>query len=97
MNDPLGTDGCEGNVKMFEVSFKGFPHLCAFVLKDIMPGQELTFAYGADFWGGDGFVEKTRNEQHAKMYQELHKIMQTQFQGRNKAHAIALDGPGRVH
>ena len=107
MNDPLVDDPHKGakakekeakeasNMTMFEVSYMGFPHLCAIALKDIQPNDELLYSYGAAYWDGGGTKERRRNEQHSKVIRELRTFVQTKLEGKSEAHSIVLDAKGK--
>ena len=94
MNDPRTDDDPrneECNMTMFEVAYMGFPHLCAFVLKDIHPGDELMYSYGDEYWVGGGTKERRRNEQHSTVIQELRTFVETKLRGESAANSILLD------
>ena len=46
MND----DHKKPNCKMKTIDGDGMPHLCLFALRDIAPGEEITFSYGDADW-----------------------------------------------
>ncbi|XP_036430967.1 histone-lysine N-methyltransferase set-1-like isoform X1 [Colossoma macropomum] len=38
------------NCKMKKIIVQGKPHLCLFAIRDIMPGEEITYDYGGSDW-----------------------------------------------
>lgn len=46
VNDSYKTSNC----KMKKICIEGKPHLCLFSIKDIAPGEELTYNYGDSHW-----------------------------------------------
>lgn len=38
------------NCKMWTIAVDGMPHLCLFAIRDIMPGEEVTYNYGDSDW-----------------------------------------------
>lgn len=46
MND----DHLSPNRKMKTITVNGKPHLCLFAIKDIKPGEEITYNYGNSDW-----------------------------------------------
>ncbi|KAK1784194.1 hypothetical protein P4O66_003972 [Electrophorus voltai] len=38
------------NCRMKKIIVQGKPHLCLFAIRDIMPGEEITYDYGGSDW-----------------------------------------------
>ncbi|KAG2462214.1 KT5AA methyltransferase, partial [Polypterus senegalus] len=38
------------NCKVKRITVKGKPHLCLFAIRDISPGEEITYDYGSGDW-----------------------------------------------
>ena len=46
----VNDDHQKPNCKMKMIAVEGMPHLCLFALKDIDPGEEITYSYGNADW-----------------------------------------------
>lgn len=46
----VNDDHLNPNSKMKTIKVDGKPHLCLFALKDISPGEEITYDYGDSHW-----------------------------------------------
>lgn len=46
----VNDDHRKPNCRMKTVDVAGVPHLCLFALRDIAPGEEITYSYGDGDW-----------------------------------------------
>lgn len=46
----VNDDHVSPNSKMRTITVNGKPHLCLFAIKDIKPGEEITYNYGDSDW-----------------------------------------------